>query len=48
MAEVKGSAEAKRDLKAITEHFDISSTHYSKYLVERIYTSVSELKNFPK
>ena len=48
MAEVKWSAEAKRDLNAIAEYFDISSTQYSKYLVERIYNSVSELKDFPK
>ena len=48
MAEINWSVEAKRDLKAIAEYFDISSTQYSKYLVENIYNSVSELNEFPK
>jgi toxin ParE1/3/4 len=48
MADINWSAEAKRDLRAIAEYFDKSSPEYSKYLVENLFHSISELSNFPK
>lgn len=48
MADVNWSAESKRDLKAIAEYFETSSPEYSKYIVQNIYNSISELKEFPE
>ena len=48
MADINWSAESRRDLHAIAEYFETSSPEYSKYIVQSIYNSISELKNFPE
>lgn len=48
MARVNWSGEAKKDLRGIAEYHNRSSLTYAKFIVQNIYNSVSELKEFPK
>lgn len=48
MADINWSAESRRDLLAIAEYFETSSPEYSKYIVNSIYNSISDLKDFPE
>lgn len=48
MADLKWSAESRRDLKAIAEYFETSSPEYSKYIIDIIIESVTELEDFPE
>lgn len=48
MADVNWSAESRRDLKAIAEYFELSSPRYARYIVQNIYTSITDLEDFPE
>ena len=48
MAEINWSSEARRDLKAIADFFESLSPQYSKYIVKRIFNTVSSLRDHPK
>jgi len=48
MAEINWSREARRDLKAIAKFFERSSPQYSKYIVKRIFDTVSGLRDHPR
>lgn len=48
MAEINWSQEAIRDMKAIAEFFETSSSQYSKHIVKRIFDTVSSLRDHPK
>lgn len=48
MAEINWSHEARRDLKVIAEFFETSSPQYSKYIIKRIFDTVSNLRDHPR
>ena len=48
MVDISWSAEARKDLKAIAEYYQISSPEYSRYIVAKLFNSVSKLNSFPQ